>query len=294
MDKPLTTKDRAYGALLRGLIDTLPAERAAVIDDKGRTASFADNLLSTLTHTQVVELRRQLSAGDGCELDYGDDGTRPDAHAAHSSSVLAFNSFGAWLGHEQRLVIDGLSGFSDRLRVEARQRIFRGGRAPNLDCLVSGPHIVVGVESKLTEPLARHGVKPWSEAYGRPSCRALLDDGWLETLDRARAGAYSTRYLDAAQLVKHALGLSKQHPNRERHLVYVYWEPADSDDLREVRCHRAEEAELLERVGNASPRLHALTYTDLWNQWDDLEGVAWLPAHLTALRGRYGMALATG
>lgn len=75
--------------------------------------------------------------------------------------------------------------------------------------------------------------------------------------------------------------------------MYVYWEPADGDEFYEVRRHRAEVAELLERVGRASPRLHALTYDDLWNQRDTVEGVSSLPTHLTALRARYGMALAT-
>lgn len=250
---PQSTKDRAYAALLAGLVSSVPAERAALIDAKGRTASFEDNLLSTLTDAQAAELRKQLSAGDGRELDYGKDGTRPDAHAAHSSSVLAFNAFGAWLDHEQHLVIDGVHGFVDRLRVEARQRLFRGGRAPNLDCLITGPDVVVGIESKLTEPLARHHAKPWSDAYSRESCRALLEGGWRKTLDNARSGAYRTTHLDADQLLKHALGLSKQHPNRERHLMYVYWEPADGDTYEEVRRHRSEVTELRERVGDASP-----------------------------------------
>jgi hypothetical protein len=116
---------------------------------------------------------------------------------------------------------------------------------------------------------------------------------WLATLDGARAGAYRTTYLDAERLDKHTLGLSKQHPSRERHLVYVYWEPADCDEFYEVRRHRAEVAELLHRVGSTSPRLHALTDDGLWNQWDTVEGVSSLPRHLTALRARYGAALAT-
>jgi hypothetical protein len=115
-------------------------------------------------------------------LSGSEDGRRPDAHAAHSSSALAFNAFGAWLAFEPLLVVDGVSGFSDPVRVEARQRIFRGGRAPNLDCLLTGPTIVLGIESKLTEPLAPHLVGRWSDAYRRRSCRALLDEGWLEML----------------------------------------------------------------------------------------------------------------
>ena len=76
--------------------------------------------------------------------------------------------------------------------------------------------------------------------------------------------------------------------------MYVYWEPADGDEFQEVRRHCAEVAELLERVGSASHGSTLWPTTSSWNQWDTVEGVAWLPVHLTALRGRYRMALATG
>jgi hypothetical protein len=166
------------------------------------------------------------------------------------------------------------------------------GRAPNLDCLLTGPTVVVGIESKLTEPLSRHRPVPWSDAYGRESCRALRDHGWLATLDAARAREYCPVYLDANQLLKHALGISRQHLGRERHLVYVYWEPCDGDEVGEVRSHRLEIAGLLDRVGDASPRLHALTYAQLWTEWAELNEIPWLCGHLAALRGRYVRALA--
>jgi hypothetical protein len=284
-------KTRAREALIGCLRESLPPDRAALVDDTGRSERFEDNLVASLSAEQVAALRKQLIAGDGRELEHGADGSRPDGHAAHSSAALAFNAFGAWLTRESELVIDGVGGFSDPLRIEAKQRIFRGGRAPNLDCLASGAEVVVGVESKLTEPLARHGTKTWSEAYGRDSCRALLTDGWLEVLDAARAGSYRTRYLDVDQLLKHALGLCKQNPGRELHLVYVFWEPANAADFDELRAHRDEVQALLDRVGDALPRLHALTYSELWRQWDALD-LPWLREHLTALRRRYDLSVA--
>lgn len=285
-------KAQAYAALRAGLLESMSAERAALVDETGRTCTFEDNLSRTLSGSQVATLRAQLAAGDGGELSGAQDGGRPDAHAAHSSSALAFNAFGAWLGFEPQLVVDGVSGFSVPLRVEARQRIFRGGRAPNLDCLLTGPTVVVGIESKLTEPLAAHPMGSWSDAFGRSSCRALLAGGWLETLDDARSGEYQPVYLDADQLLKHALGLSKQHPDRERHLVYVYWEPANGDQVNEVVAHRREIAELVGRIGDATPHLHALTYAELWTQWEQLPDIPWLREHVTAFRERYARALA--
>jgi len=285
-------KSGAYEALRVGLLESMAAERTALVDRTGRVCAFEDNLVRTLSSLQVATLRAQLEVGDGGELSGSKAGGRPDAHAAHSSSALAFNAFGAWLGFETQLVVDGVSGFSDPLRVEARQPIFRGGRAPNLDCLLTGPAVVVGIESKLTEQLARHRAVQWRDAYSRSSCRALLGGGWLRTFDAARNGEYQPAYLDADQLLKHALGLSKQHPDRQRHLVYVYWEPEDGDEIDEVAAHRREIAELVDRVGDAAPHLHVLTYTELWAQWGQLTDVPWLPDHLAALRKRYSRPLA--
>lgn len=284
-------KARAREALIARLGELLRADRAALIDDTGRTERFEDNLVASLSAAQIVELRRQLAEGDGHELDVGKGGRRPDGHAAHSSAALAFNAFGPWLGRESDLVIDQVGAFTERLRVEARQRIFRGGRAPNLDCLARGRNVVVGVESKLTEPLAAHQPTVWREAYGRDSCRALLSGGWLEALDAARAGEYTPVYLDVDQLLKHALGLSKQNPLLDCHLVYVYWEPTDGDDVEEVRAHRTEVQALLDRVGSARPRLHALPYAQLWDQWASLASLPWLADHIRELRSRYDVAV---
>jgi hypothetical protein len=275
-----------------GLLESMTAELASLVDGTGRTCAFEDNLLRASSDSQVAILRAHLAAGDGGELSGSLDGGRPDAHAAHSSSALALNAFGEWLGFEPQLVVDGVSGFTNPLRVEARQRICRGGWAPDLDCLLTGPSVVVGIESKLTGPPATHPAGRWSDAYGWSSCRALLDDGWLETLDAARSGEYRPIYLDADQLLKHALGLSEQHPDRDRHLVSVYWEPDDGDEVDQVTAHRGEVAELLDRIGHATPHLHALTYAERWAQWEQLNDIPWLPEHLAALRDRYARPLA--
>jgi len=285
-------KSRARQALIDRLKALLPPDRAALVDDTGRTERFEDNLVGSLSMVQIAQVRDQLGGGDGHELEPGADGERPDAHAAHSSAALAVNAFGTWLGREAELVIDGVGGLEGPLKLEAKQRIFAGGRAPNLDCVAIGRGKIVGVESKLTETLGRHKHTKWSDAYGRPTCRALLSDGWLEALDATRAGSYKTTYLDIDQLLKHALGLSKQNPDRERHLVYVFWEPEDGDGIDEVSQHRREVEALLERVGDASPRLHALPYHQLLESWDAL-GVAWLRDHVSNLRARYKVRIGT-
>jgi hypothetical protein len=42
-------------------------------------------------------------------------------------------------------------------------------------------------------------------------------------------------------------------PNKERHLVYVYCEPLNRDEMEEVRIHAAEVAELRDRICGREP-----------------------------------------
>lgn len=277
---------RAREALKSALVASLPADRAEKVDAGGRTADFEDNLVGTISTSQVEVLRRQLSAGDGKELEYGPRGERPDAHAAHSSSAAAFNNFGAFTDAEQCLQLAGLSGFKD-LRVEAKQSIFRGGRAPNLDCLLTGDGVVVGVESKLTEMLSPHGVRPWQEAYDRATTHALFSGAWSNVYRSAIAGEYRTRRLGVDQLLRHALGICRQNPGVERHLVYLYWEPANGSDIEDVIEHRREVEEFASRVDEGCIRFHAMTFAELWAEWEDSGQIE----HVTALRSRYAVEI---
>jgi hypothetical protein len=76
-----------------------------------------------------------------------------------------------------------------------------------------------------------------------------------------------------------------------RHLVYCYWEPCNGDDIEEVGRHRKELAELVARVGAASPQIHHLTYCELWADWSQRELPAGLAAHVAALRERYELTV---
>lgn len=247
----MTAKQRAANALAHRLRGLLPADRAARM--KGHHVErFEDNLAPTLTAEQVTALRAQLDRGDGKELEPGPNGEPPDAHAAHSSAVLAFNAFGRWYGEESALNIAGIGGFDTPLAVEKRQPIQRGGRHPNLDVLLVGRSVALGIESKLAEPLGTHSRRCWQESYSRPENLALLEGGWRRILDAAIAGDYHCKRLEVDQLLRHALGLRKQHPTRESHLVYCYWEPCNGAELPEISEHRQEVARLLKDVGAAS------------------------------------------
>jgi len=231
---------------------------------------LADNMLPGLTQAQIAALRAQLALGAGGELRPTKTGKRP-AHAPYSSAALALNAFGRWLGAEPQLRVAGLGGFAEPLEVESRQQINFGGGTANLDVLLRAPGVVVGVESKLTETLSAHEPVPWRPVYGNPEMEELLDGGWAAVFAASRAGSWQPKHLGIEQLVKHALALVSRFADRERHIVYVWWEPANAQEIPELAAHQREVAELQDRLGEASPRLHALTYTELFAEWERFE-----------------------
>jgi hypothetical protein len=286
----MSVKEKAVDALRKRLVAVLGGTGKR-LDAEGRTSHFEENVVASIEAQQVKRLRHQLESGDGGELKTGPRGARPKFNSAHSSSALALNAFGAWLGREDSLNLCGLEAPGAALRLEAQQRIFRGGRAPNLDCLLSGGQRVIGIESKLTEPLTVHHPGTWSEAYARPECRALLSGGWSELLEEYVGDTAAAGRLDVSQLVKHALGLRSQNPEKDVHLVYVYWEPEDAEDFAEFRSHRAEVARLADRVGDTPPHFHAISYPDLFRAWTEEDAEPWVSAHVDCLRARYSVAL---
>lgn len=240
---------------------------------------LAGALAPTLSSDDVAWAHDQLAARAKGEL-------RPSATGAvrvlapWSSTALVASAFAPWRRRPGELPLADLGPFSD-LRLEERLHIPHGGGTPNLDVALDGPDGLVGVESKLTEHLTPLARRPWRPAYHRPAMAEALEGGWRTTFADLVAGRWAPRYLDAGQLVRHALSL-----RRAGRLVLVFWEPADGDDHAEIVAHRAEVAELLDRVGDAPPGLHALTWAQVLDAWEQV-----MPRHVAALRARYEITL---
>jgi hypothetical protein len=99
------------------------------LDPKGYVADFRDTLLPQVT---LEDFEADLSSGDGNELE-------TKFRAAHSSSGLAVNCFAPFRSRIADLAMPMGAGFDD-LRFERKCPTgLRGGRAPNLDVVLSGP-----------------------------------------------------------------------------------------------------------------------------------------------------------
>ena len=247
-----------------------------LIDDKGYAPDFRDTLLPLVT---TGDFEADLQAGDGNEL-------QTKFRAAHSSSGLAVNCFAPFRNRTADLTLPSLGPF-DALQFERKCPTgLRGGRAPNLDVLLSGPTRVVGIESKLTEYLARHRAA-FSSAYAEQIHDDRREQGYFREMLRLVDAPESYVWLDAAQLIKHAFGLARCFRDRHVTLLYLYWEPTNPDAAPEFAAHRQEIKTFAERVAGSTPEFRAMSYPELWRTWQDAGPATWLAQHLAALRERY-------
>jgi hypothetical protein len=251
------------------------------LDANGYVPAFEDNLLPGVP---VAEVRAALAGGAGQEL-------AGKIRAVHSSAALVANCFGPWLREPAALELAGVRRF-ETLELEFPCRIFDSALATpaHLDLLARGPEGIVAVESKLTEHLGAPAPR-FSPAY---DCFPPAADPWAAWIPRLRADPTRFRSLDAAQLVKHVLGLRRSFPGRPVTLLHLYWEPRDAAAFPRFEEHRREIEVLRDSVaGDLTIRFESLCYDALWSAWAETGEPAWLAPHAARLRERYGVAIAS-
>ncbi|MDP8942580.1 MAG: hypothetical protein M3N16_00420 [Actinomycetota bacterium] len=258
------------------------------IDGHGRVARLEQNMLDCMTVAQLREATAQVARGRGGEL-VPQDGHPPPMHSAFSSAALAINAFACWQGDEALLSLGGFDGF-ERVGFERRFPIFAGGTPPHLDVVADAPERLVAVESKCTEYLRSHPAA-FSDAYERPEAVArLAHPSWEAEYRALRADPGRYGFLDAAQLIKHYLGL-KRHGGRSVTLLYLYWEPTNADEHEPFRSHRGEIEAFGRRLDDPELAFRAQSYAELWRDWEAVPEPSWIGEHGDNLRRRYDVAI---
>ena len=264
---------------LHALSDALACSSPGIaLDERGYTRSFTENLVSSV---EVSDFEANLAQGSGEEL-------AGKFRAAHSSSALAVNCFAPFKRHLSDLRVSGAEGFSS-LQFEAKCPTGLRGTPPNLDVLLERGERVVAIESKCLEYLSAH-VADFSCAYLTRIQDERRHTTWYRELLRLVEAPRAYRWLDTAQLVKHALGLMHTYPGRALTLLYLYWEPLNASNLSVFGEHQRETTAFAERVASSRLAFESMTYNDLWTSWDS-GAPQWLRAHLRCLRDRYGVEI---
>ncbi|MDF1665402.1 MAG: hypothetical protein P1V97_26810 [Planctomycetota bacterium] len=228
---------------------------------------YTNTLLDNLFEPLLPETQKAFQDAAGSEM----SGNPCNMQALHSSAALAVNVLQYWqriqaldsLAEGLKIPVSGANSlvFEAQLPIDAGANQGRFPRAPNLDALVeyedSKSTRAVGIESKFSETYSssHKGLKP---AYLEVDCLwANLPK--LKAFARTISpGAGTFKFLDAAQLIKHALGLHAHTKERGGFwLLYLYYDAPGA----KAAAHRAEIEKFEENYGKEF-RFKAMSYQE--------------------------------
>ncbi|MFH1688907.1 MAG: hypothetical protein ABIE42_01555 [Candidatus Eisenbacteria bacterium] len=265
---------------------------ARVADLRGREAmrveypNYVRDLVDNLAPGIAFgDFRPDFEGADGGEL--VSSGGRPQKLCAvHSSAALAVNTFAPYRRTPESLSLAGRSGFTFAC-FEKKLRTGLGGTPPNLDFFAVGEEAVVAVESKFTELLSRKAAN-FSESYAT-AISELADARWAQMHRSLCSEPGRFRYLDAAQLVKHYLGIrySLAEEQIPKALLYLFWEPENWPEVPAFSRHRCEVLEFSMAVAGGEVEFTAVSYPELWDSWEELGAWDGAEDRLHYLRERY-------
>ncbi len=214
-------------------------------------------------------------SGNGQEV-LGSPENLAKMQALHSSSALGVNIFQYWQKRGLIKEIASACGFCNRNSNYSESIVFEDKYRINTKFVIP-PNIDVVFRNNGSSPYKLFAVEcKFSEAYGGRTHGGLkskyLDDKDLWTDLRAlnRLGGETNldnkrySYLDAAQLIKHILGLKACVGSKEFKLLYLWYDVLGNEGA----SHRAEVVDFTEIVKSDGIKFHAMTYQELINILD--------------------------
>lgn len=236
----------------------------------GRQASpsgYLDTVRANLYQPLSAAALAGFEAGSGAEL--SDAAGRPaKMKALHSSAALAVNVFDYWAVRDAGplALAMGLDG-TDAIRALTFERQYPTGlpgTPPNLDVVLSlASGFTVAIESKFTEwmtpaPARTGAFRPAYFPASGPLWAGRGLHGCQRLAGAIAAGDERFRWLDAPQLLKHALGLATRTAGRFS-LHYLYYDTGGPKGA----AHRAEIGRFSSLAGEET-RFVAGSYQDLF------------------------------
>lgn len=233
----------------------------------------------------------------------GNEIARGKFFSPESSANLVANAFGHFLERPAELPplpgTDALDWPALHVDLEGVLRLpWSGGRHPCFDVLIDTRTALIGVESKRYEPFRAKSKARLSDAYFREVWGDEMQ-GYLRVRDSLREDRTPYRYLDAAQLMKHALGLrtSIHHTgprfDKKGVLFYLFatpdsWANGAPISEEERAMHLAEIDRFAALVAGDEITFVSCSYRQLLDTWLTT-GDSLLRAHTAALENRYGV-----
>jgi hypothetical protein len=233
--------------------------RSAPFVPNGLLSNLSDNFFAPL-HEQTQE---EISEGDGDE--FGSLKNPGKMYSLWSSSALACNVFDYWRGRTLCPVLTALriEGTYRCLSFEQKYPTGVGHKPANLDVMLTSSRaamLPVAIESKFTEPYQSWPKKLLKDSYFRKpatwdslnSCRAVGES----------LKAHPFEYLDAGQLLKHIIALTREFGSRRFILLNVWYDVKDSNAADGYRKEVAE----FSRLVAEEVLFRAETYQDVFGR----------------------------
>ena len=285
-----TTLDRAKRALRQAFWSC--KEVPPPTTSEGRYVDYAESVEANLIQgVPFAQCREDYELGKGSELT-GRNGQPPKMAAMFSSSALVVNTFGPWRSNPLTLALKRRPTFQS-LKFEAAcpnglQQFSPLATNPHLDVLLQSHDKVLGIESKCLEYLSPKEAS-FSSTYDKISDERNRSR-WFQYIAVLQENSRLYRHLDVAQLIKHALGLSYTYAGKQQgppEILYMFWEPINWKNFDEFKRHRDEIEQFATAIHGDSLRFEALSYSELWDDWQTRPSPDWLSQHVKNLRGRY-------
>ncbi|KAF0154908.1 MAG: hypothetical protein FD159_2387 [Syntrophaceae bacterium] len=214
--------------------------------------------------------RKELEGGDGGELK-SSAGQPAKIQALHSSSALGINLFDYWRESPDLSLLFSACGLSrahsqlsGEIKFEQKFPIDdRFQYSPNLDVVFfhSQPNKfkVFAIECKFTEAYSsrRHGGLDQKYFTNESAWENLLSIKRLAKNISPTDTQFS--FLNAAQLIKHILGLNRQFGHSRYRLLYLWYDALGECGYR----HRKEVEEFADKASADGVLFHAITYQEL-------------------------------
>ena len=267
---------RAIDALGMALARTKPG---VALSSRGYVRDPSENLLDDI---KLEDIEADLRQGDGNELE-------GKFRAAHSSAALVVNNFAPFKLRPGSLNLAGITGL-DAPQFERKCPTGLVGKPPNLDLVAENDNGIVAVESKCTEFLCQH-IAEFRPAYAERIHDERRSGPWFAEMMRLTEDQTSYAWLDAAQLIKHAFGLARAFHGRKAILLYLFWEPTNASSFSVFDEHRREISDFSGRMLGGFPEFRAMSYGELWKDWESGQPPDWLRAHLQRVRARYEIVI---
>jgi hypothetical protein len=276
-----------------GLRETIACELAARVKRLHPDVTFVQSHPHYVTDVAMnlgpgidfETVRGDFRSGSGGEIGGGLEG--PDKLCAvHSSAALVLNTFGPFRSSPQVLQLLGYSGFRC-VSFEEQLPTALKGVPPTLGFCAYGSEAIVAVEGKFTEVLATRSAS-FSDSYLQ-TVSDLADSRWTGMYRSLCANPRRFRFLDAAQLVKHYLGIRRSLADEPepKWLLYVFWEPSNWAHLAEFAQHRYEVLAFSVAVSRGDVEFSAMSYPELWDAMEDWSDWPAKREQLSYLRERY-------